>query len=180
MTYAALRSAGGWVRPLRASIGDAALPAQDVALVASKVVDEMFIDITHVPDTAVKCSEPCERGVVPGVDDPIDRVRLQGNDLTGKQSDCVAQQLREFNQADLGECALYMRHNPAGTILKVEAVERSIDAQKPSYVNDRTFVARDPALGDREAADQFAPALAAVTMCRRARAMRVSNRGAQY
>ena len=78
----------------------------------------MLIDIPHVPDVAVKFSESREHGVIPGVDYPIHRVRLQGNDLTGKQSDRVAEQLREFAQADFGECTLYVRHNPASTILK--------------------------------------------------------------
>ena len=51
MPLVPLKAAAGW------SIVNAALLAQDVALVASKVVDEMLIDITHVPDTAVKCGE---------------------------------------------------------------------------------------------------------------------------
>ena len=60
------RTAWRWIEPFSSigsahsgrQMGDAALRAQDVALVASKVVDEMLIDIPHVPDAAVKCSEP--------------------------------------------------------------------------------------------------------------------------
>jgi hypothetical protein len=102
---------GGRVHSLRPSIGDATLRAQDLSLVASKVVDEMLVDITRVPDAPIKCSELRQYRVVPGLDDPIHRVRLQGNDPTGKQSDGVAKHLRELEQADAGECTLYVRSN---------------------------------------------------------------------
>ena len=69
---------GGRVHSLRPSIGDATLRAQDLSLVASKVVDEMLVDITRVPDAPIECSESRQHRVTPGLDDPIHRVRLQG------------------------------------------------------------------------------------------------------
>jgi hypothetical protein len=47
----------------------------------------MLVDITRVPDAPIKCSELRQHRVVPGLDDPIHRVRLQGNDLTGIDQD---------------------------------------------------------------------------------------------